>query len=194
MSQSVVNSAFLADPYPTYHALRAAGPIHWCEDFCGGAWLLTNYADVASVLRDPRLSAQRAGGWANRSGPQARTELREFKRIFSRAMLFLNAPQHTRLRQVLNAAFKPAVLQRAAPRIRAIADGLLDKIDHTDEIDFVREFARPLPALVMADLLGVDAADRADFLLWSDDIASFIGSPTPSMELARRAQTSLVAV
>src|SRR5438445_524942 len=71
MSQSVVNSAFLADPYPTYHALRAAGPIHWCEDFCGGAWLLTNYADVASVLRDPRLSAQRAGGWANRSGPQA---------------------------------------------------------------------------------------------------------------------------
>jgi hypothetical protein len=71
---------------------------------------------------------------------------------------------------------------------------LLEKIDHVDEIDFVRDVARPLPALVMADLLGVDAADRGDFLVWSDDMASFIGSPHPSMELARRAQTSLVAV
>ncbi|MFC3106429.1 hypothetical protein ACFQAT_15580 [Undibacterium arcticum] len=60
MDTTFINSAFLIDPYPTYHALRAAGPLHWSKEFCGGAWLLTNYTDVANVLRDPSFSAQRA--------------------------------------------------------------------------------------------------------------------------------------
>jgi cytochrome P450 len=190
----MLDASFLNDPYPTYHALRAAGPLHWSQEFFGGAWLLPHYADVAAVLRDPRFSSRRAGGWVNGSGPAARTELNEFKRIFARSLLFLNAPQHTRLRQVINAGFKPAVLEKTAPRIQAIVDRLLDRIEPADEIDFMREFARPLPALAIADQLGVDAADRADVLAWSDDIAAFIGSPLPSMEVARRAQAGLVAL
>ena len=54
------NEEFFNDPYPTYHALRAQGPLHWSPEFCGGAWLLTRYADFASVLRDPRFSVRRA--------------------------------------------------------------------------------------------------------------------------------------
>jgi cytochrome P450 len=120
--------------------------------------------------------------------------LREFKRIFARSLLFLNAPQHTRLRQVVNAGFKPALIEKSAPRIQAIVDQLLDKIEPAGEIDFIWEFARPLPARVIADQLGIDAADRADVLAWSDDIAAFIGSPLPSIELARRAQAGVVAL
>jgi cytochrome P450 len=195
----MINSAFLNNPYPAYQALRAAGPLHWSEDFCGGAWLLTNYADVASVLRDPRFSVRRAGGWANTSGPEALTELREFKRIFSRSLLFMDAPRHTRLRHVMSVGFKPAVIQSLAPRIQSIVDRLLSQViasadEATATFDFMTHFARPLPALVIAEMLGIDGADQAEFVAWSDDIAGFIGTPTPTMDIARRAQSGLLAM
>lgn len=195
----MINSAFLKDPYPSYHALRAAGPLHWNEEFCGGAWLLTGYADVANVLRDQRYSVRRAGGWANSSFPEAKSDLRDFKRIFSRSLLFVDAPQHARLRQVMNAGFRPAALQALAPQIQAVADRLLDQIVKNSatgsaQFDFMHDFARPLPALVIAEMLGINPADRTEFVAWSDDIADFIGSPTPTMEIARRAQASLVAM
>ncbi|SFB25647.1 hypothetical protein SAMN04515620_13155 [Collimonas sp. OK607] len=199
----MINEAFLNDPYPAYHALRVQGALHWSPEFCGGAWLLTGHADVASVLRDPRFSVRRAGGWANSSGPGALAELREFKRIFSRSLLFVDAPQHTRLRQVMNAGFKPAALQELGPQIQMIVDRLLDQVltkaadsgsGELAEFDFMRDFARPLPALVIASMLGIAAEDRSEFVAWSDDIAAFIGSPTPTLEIARAAQVSLIAM
>ena len=197
----MINNEFLSNPYPAYHALRQAGPLHWKEEFCGGAWLLTNYADVASVMRDPRFSVRRAGGWANSSGPDAITELREFKRIFSRSLLFVDGHQHTRLRQAMNAGFKPAVLQSLAPKIQTLVDCLLDKVTAADSaagavktFDFMSEVARPLPALVIAAMLEIDRADRNEFVAWSNDIADFIGSPTPTIEIARHAQSSLIAM
>lgn len=195
----MMNSLFLDDPYPAYHAMRAAGPLHWNTDFCGGAWLLTHYADVASVLRDPRFSVRRAGGWINGSGPAALVELREFKRIFPRSLLFTDAPRHTRLRRVVSAGFKPFMLQSLAPRIESVVDALLRAVvasaeGSTHTFDFMRDFARPLPALVIAEMLGVDGADRAQFVAWSDDVADFIGSPTPNMDVARRAQAGLSAM
>ncbi len=198
----MINEAFLNDPYPAYRALHAEGPLHWNSEFCGGAWLLTGYADVAAVLRDPRFSVRRAGGWANSSGPGALTELREFKRIFSRSLLFVDAPQHTRLRQAMTTGFKPAALQGLAPQIQIIVDRLLDDVlakavsgtGQFTEFDFMRDFARPLPALVIAGMLGIAAKDRKEFVAWSDDIAAFIGSPTPTLEIARRAQVSLIAM
>src|SRR5882762_7032983 len=102
----LISEAFLDDPYPTYQALREAGPIHWSEEFFGGAWLLTRHDDVEMVLRDARFSAQRTGGWVMGTGDGARAELRGFQRIFARAMLFRDAPDHQRIRLVLNAGFR----------------------------------------------------------------------------------------
>lgn len=197
----------LHNPYPAYQALRAAGPLHWCEEFCGGAWVVVNYDDVAEVLRDPRYSVQRAGGWVNTSGAtsrEARDELQAFKRIFARSLIFMNPPRHTRMRHGMNGGFKPAALQAFAPRIVTIVDTLLDRIieegldlhgpggQHT--FDFMREFARPLPATVIANMMAVEPSAQTDFIGWSDDIAAFIGSPTPSLDIARRAQRGLLAM
>lgn len=204
----MINSEFLNDPYRTYHAMRAKGAIHWSPEFCGGAWLVTGYADVASVLRDPRFSVRRAGGWANSSGADAVDELSEFKRVFARSILFIDAPQHTRLRQAMNPGFKPSALQAMAPKIQTVTDELLDQIviDAREtafkngksvelaQFDFMRCFARPLPALVIAAMLGIDAGDCAQFVAWSDQIADFIGAPTPTMDIARRAQAGLFAM
>lgn len=194
----------LHNPYPAYQALRAAGPLHWCEEFCGGAWVVVNYDDVADVLRDPRYSVQRAGGWVNSSGAGSADELREFKRIFARSLIFMNPPRHTRMRHGMNGGFKPGAIQAFAPRIAGIVDALLDRIieegldlhgpggQHT--FDFMREFARPLPARVIAGMMAVQTNAQTDFVGWSDDIAAFIGSPTPTLDIARRAQQGLLAM
>lgn len=194
LGRPIIDAAFRADPYPTYAALREAGPIHWSDEFFGGAWILTRHADVDSVLRNAvRFSAQRTGGWVMQS-PAARSELKDFQQLFARAMLFVDAPDHMRIRGVLNAGFRSDVLQQFAPAIERRVDALLDAVDADEGFDFMQALARPLPAEVMAMLMDIPADDRSDFIAWSDDLATFIGAPMPSLEQARRARTSLLAM
>lgn len=194
----MIGTAFHENPYAVYSTWRAAGPLHWNDAFCGGAWVLTDYADVAGILRDPRFSVRRAGGWANSSGPTADIELRDFKRLLARSLVFVDAPQHRRLRRVMAAGFGPRAMLALAPQIQSIVDRILDDILDANaggcEFDFIADFARPLPALVIAHMLGIDGPDRAQFIAWSDDIAAFIGAPTPTMDIALRAQVSAVAM
>jgi cytochrome P450 len=191
LAPRLVDAAFFADPYAAYQALREAGPLHWSEEFFGGAWLLTRHADVEAVLRDPRFSARRTGGWVN--DVQARRgELAGFQQLFARALLFLDAPEHTRVRALLQPAFRPEALQRLRPRIEALADALLDAIDGREPFDAIARLARPLPVQVVSLLLGIDTAPRDDVMRWSDDLAAFIGAPQPTRDLALRAQTSLL--
>lgn len=190
----MITPEFLQDPYPSFRSLQEAGPIHWSEEFFGGSWLLTRYADVSAVLRDPRFSVQRVGRWLNSCGPGAREQLVEFKRIFARAMLFFDGASHARLRKVVGEGFRPTLLKGMAPRIQGIVDGLVDRLESRANVDFMEDFARPLPALVIADMLDIDSADRADFIAWSDDIAAFIGSPQPTLDSALRAQSSSIAL
>jgi cytochrome P450 len=191
------DARFLRDPYPVYRAMREAGPLHWSEEFFGGAWVVTRHADVETVLRDPRFSAQRTGRWVmgvDGQGDDVRRELQGFQRLFARAMLFLDAPDHGRIRQVLNAGFRPAALQALAPRIEQLVAERLDAVDAAEGFDFISAVARPLPAQVIATLMGVEASDQGQFIAWSDDLAAFIGALQPGLDLARRAQRSLLAM
>lgn len=189
----LLDAGFHSNPYPYYQALREAGPIHWSEEFFGGAWLLTNHADVELVLRDPRFSAQRTGAWVNDS-EGVRGELAEFQRLFARALLFLDAPDHPRIRRVLQAGFKPDVLQRLQPQIAQIVTQLLDAVPQGRDFDFIETVARPLPARVIALLLGIEDMEHEEFLAWSEALAAFIGAVQPTQGQARSAQRSLVAM
>lgn len=204
----MLDGAFLRDPYPTYGALRDAAPLVWSDEFFGGAWLVSRHADVELVLRDARFSAQRTGGWVMRPVDAAhddrhagRSELKGFQRLFARAMIFLDAPDHTRVRQVMAAAFRPADLQRLTPRIEQVVAERLAAVDSTQTFDFVSALARPLPAEVIGLLLGMDVGlddaegdVPADVVAWSDELADFIGAPTPSRAQALSAQAALLAM
>ncbi len=189
----LVDAAFLADPYAAWRALREAGPLHWSEEFFGGAWLLTCHADVEALLRDARFSAQRTGGWVQQAAAE-RGELADFQQLFARALLFLDAPDHGRLRALLQPAFRPEALARLKPRIERFADELIEGLDDAAEFDFIARVARPLPVRVISTILGIEGADRAEVMAWSDDLAAFIGAPLPKHEQARRAQASLLAM
>ena len=189
----LVDATFLANPHPTYRALREAGPIHWSEEFFGGTWLLTRHADIELVLRDPRFSAQRTGAWVN-DREEAPGELGGFQRLFARALLSLDAPDHPRIRKVLNAGFLPDVIQKLVPHIERIVTELLDQVEAVKCFDFIQKVARPLPVHVITALMGIGHGQRDDFMAWSNDLALFIGTPQPTREQARRAQTSLLAM
>jgi cytochrome P450 len=195
LTHPLVSDTFLQNPYSTYQALREAGPIHWSEEFFGGAWLVTRYADVETVLRDARYSARRTGGWLKRVSEQSEDKHEDLcliQRLFGRAMLFLDAPDHPRVRQVLNAGFRPTALHSIAPYIGQCVAELTAGVDLAAAFDFMETIARPLPARVIARLMGIEQGTQADFVAWSDDLVEFIGAPQPTREMVRRAQVSLM--
>lgn len=192
-TRRMLNAGFYTNPYPFYQALREAGPIHWSKDFFGGAWLLTQHADVEMVLRDSRFSAQRTGAWVN-DCEDVRGDLAAFQRLLARALLFLDAPDHPRIRRVLQAGFKPEVLHQLRPQIAQVVTALLDSVPEGRDFDFIEMVAKPLPARVIALLLGIEDLSQNEFLAWSDDLATFIGAVQPSREQANNAQCSLVAM
>ncbi len=90
-------------------------------------------------------------------------------------MLLLDPPDHTRLRAVVRTAFTPRAVNALESRIRAILGALLDEIDDPTAFDFMQAVARPLPVIVIAEMLGVPAEDRAQFMIWSEQRARLAG-------------------
>lgn len=150
--------AVMADPYPYYRRMREEDPVHWNDTV--RAWFLTRHGDVVDLLRDDRFSADRTRSERFRPPPPHR-------RREGRSMLVLDPPDHTRLRNLVNKAFTPRTVERLRPRVEAIAAEILDHIDSADGFDLVRDFAYPLPVIVIAEMLGVPATDRAAFQQWS---------------------------
>ena len=193
-------AAFLHDPYPVYRELREAGPVLWRDDVFQGAWLLTRHADVELALRDPRFSSQRTGGWVKRipgvdaslQGRRAQAALDAFQRLFGSAMVFLDGADHQRVRRAMAAAFHPTQIRTLRSEVERLTEALLAPLDARAGFDFIAEVARPLPSRVIAMMLGIDRADEARFMAWSDDLAAFIGALQPTADQLRVAQRSLL--
>ena len=186
---------FFADPYLVYDRLRDEQPVFWSERW--GCWLLTRYRDVHSCLR--------ANGVFSNVGRQAamlhslpagqRAGLRDLESHYSAGGLSnQDPPTHTRLRGLVNRALTPRVVADLGPRVQQIVDDLLDRIDTDKPVDLIREFAHPLPAIVIAELLGLPPDDRETFKIWSDEITAFLGAGRPDAESAARGQQSMLAM
>src|SRR5215204_3218460 len=185
-------SEFISNPYRIYDRLRTTAPIHWADKFRSGAWLVPRYADVMAGLHDTRLSSQRSHNLTAALPADVQPEFSPFNEIFSKFMLFLDPPQHSRLRKLVNKEFTPQMIQRQRPSIQQVVNTLLDQVAGEREMEFMAEFANPLPVRVIAAMLGIPAEDQADFQNWSDDLADFFGNATATVNTARRAQDSLV--
>ncbi len=175
--------------------------VQWSTAHCGGAWIISGHEQVAAALRDPRFSVRRAARWINSGLGETQADSaaqRRFKRLFSRSLLFLDGRAHRRLRGVLNPSFKPAQLALQGPAIEAITrqliDDILDDPQATSGFDFISRFARPLPALVIARLMGLPGSVPPAFIDWAADLAAFIGSPTPDAGQTLAAQHAMQAL
>jgi cytochrome P450 len=181
----VLRPEIAADPYPLYRRLRSEDPVRW--DAPLNAWVVTRYADVQSALGDARLSAERIDLSTEWLPEAMRETLGPVFRALSRQMLFLDPPDHTRLRGLVNKAFTPRVVQGMRPRIQAIVDDLLGAVQEAGRMDVIQDFAYPLPAIVIAEMLGVPPEDRDQFRIWSDDFGTLIGRSDLTLDGATRA-------
>jgi cytochrome P450 len=162
-----------ADPYPLYHRLRAEDPVHW--DAPREGWVVTRYADVVAGLHDRRFSAVRVNRDAGRFPGVDAAVAGPVLASLARQMLFADPPAHTRLRGLVGRAFTPRAVEAMRPRVQALVDELLDAAQPAGGMDIIGDFANPLPAFVIADLLGVPRADRPRLKRWSDEFVLMIG-------------------
>src|SRR5712671_2187554 len=161
----------LADPYPLYHRLRNEDPVHW-DPFLH-AWVVTRYADVVHVLH--HFSANRT------PTPEQLTALNlsalsPIAAVMVRQMLFLDPPDHTRLRALASAAFTPRRVERLRSHIQEIVDGLIDAVVAKGHMDVIADFASPAPAIITAEMLGVPVEDHQQLKDWSADFAEMLGN------------------
>jgi cytochrome P450 len=163
---------FKANPYPFYARLRAEAPV-WRTTLPDRrtAWLVTRYEDVLDVLGDDRFAKDPS----NALDPEQRDRqpwVPGFLKPLERNMLDLDEPDHRRLRALVSKAFTPRLIERLRGRIDEICRELLDDMERKDEAELVRDYALPLPATVIAELLGVPAGDHRRFHRWSNRIVS----------------------
>jgi cytochrome P450 len=169
ITQAMATPEFRQDPYSLYARLRREHPVYRSAR---GVWYLTRYADVDAALHDVRLSndGDRARRWfARQTGREAFGRLQE---RLGRSMLQTDAPDHTRLRKLVNKAFTARRVQDLRPRIEAIVDELLDvAIAAGPTMDLIAALAYPLPVTVICELLGVPRSDREHIRDWSRQLA-----------------------
>ncbi|MBA2625544.1 MAG: cytochrome P450 [Acidimicrobiia bacterium] len=172
-----------SNPWPFFARLREADPVHRRPD---GDWLLTRYADCQAVLGDPRCSSNPAHESSPSEGSPAR-------KSGSNLLLFLDPPDHTRLRRLVGKAFTPKVAEALRPRIAALVDEMLDEVAGEPTFDLLDTLAYPLPVVVICELLGVPAEDRDSFKEWSN-AASRLLDPDVTGELEEKGLLGAMAL
>ncbi|NYF59609.1 cytochrome P450 [Micromonospora purpureochromogenes] len=181
------------NPYPWYAALHGHGPISTVPARAEHSTITAvaaGYDLVDQVLRDPQWYKQAPPGWQEQ----------EILRTFNSSMMFVNPPDHTRMRSVFAKTFTPRRLGALEPVIVRVVDTLLDRMAEAGadgaETDFVADFAYPVPALVMAEFIGLPESDLAWYrqrVDWIDEFLDVAGKTPQRLALANQAAEELRA-
>jgi cytochrome P450 len=173
-ASELYTDAFAADPYPTFARLREGSPVCPVTGARFDMYLISRFDDAKAALTDPRLSKDLYGPGQH------------YLRIFgpnseglNKNMLNCDPPEHDRLRQVVSQAFTTRRIEALRPRVTAFVESLLDKMLPRGESDLMRDFAIPLPMMVICDLLGIPEADHDRVLGWTQVIRTSGSSDRP---------------
>lgn len=157
--------------YAWFEQMRQTQPVWLDKDT--GSWHVFRYADVEHVITDFSLFSSEGGGGCNS------------------ILIGTDPPLHRSYRQLISSAFTPRAIDRLGGRVAEITQELLEEVRQERSIDFITALAYPLPATVIAELLGVPTADRPLFKRWADgllsqqlsDVRSFQAPSEPEMQL-----------
>ena len=167
----LLDPAVLANPYPLYQRLRSEDPVHW-DPFLH-AWVVTRYADVVTVFQ--QFSAARTPS-PEQLAALGMPGLAPLAQVMVRQMLFLDPPQHGRVRSIASKAFTPRRVEVLRTHIQNITTSLLDAVQEQGSMDVIADLAYPLPAIVTAEMLGVPTSDWKQLTAWSADFAQVLGN------------------
>jgi cytochrome P450 len=149
----------LLNPYPFFAEMRQQHPVAFDER--ANLWSVYRHADVSDALADPESFPNSTA----EAGAMPDDGMRRFA-----SLVAFDPPRHTRMRSLVTRAFTSSAVARLEGRIVAIVEGLLDAVSAAGQSDLVADLAGPLPTIVIAEMLGVPAADQASFRRWSDAV------------------------
>lgn len=154
------------NPFPIYAKLRAEEPLSQVVEPMRNLtfWLFTRYDDCVDVLKDPRFAKDSKKLTAE---DIERNHFRDELAMLGQHLLSADPPDHTRLRSLISKAFTVSRIEGLRPRIKALAEGLLDAVEARGEMDVVADYAYLLPVTVIAELLGVPIEDHPKFRAWT---------------------------
>ena len=158
LTYSPFDPEVIADPYPVYRQLRDHAPVYWSPQ--ASTWVLSRYDDVAAALIDPATYSSASGIFPTPPGV-------DMTQLFLPMLIMSDPPRHTQLRHLVSKAFTPRRIAGVEARIQTLVVDLLEQVSGAGTWDFVSGFAGPLPAIVIADMLGVPREDRDRFRTWS---------------------------
>ena len=192
-SHSGVDAADMRrDPYAEYKLLRLNGPV--LRSYANRGWIILGFEQVQAVFKDSRFISDLRKNKFIVNVIRAAADGRKVPILDEPSMLNLDAPDHTRLRKLVARGFLHKYIQSLEPAISTIVDKCLDGIDLTaDKFDLVDQLAKPLPAIVIAEMLGLPEKDRVQFQKWSNDLLGLTMLDDPEMiALATIANVELV--
>lgn len=165
---NIAAPAFKRDPFPILARMRAECPVVQLPPGGKiGPWLVTRHADVVALLKDDRF----AKDVRNVPGA-ARPWVPAFALPLTRNMLDLDEPDHRRLRGLVQQAFTSQVVEAMRGRITALSADLLDRAGRAGKVDLVRDYALPIPTIIISEMLGIPAGDRSRFQRWTSIIVT----------------------
>ena len=161
-------SMLVNDPYPIYRALREASPVAYIDSL--KSYVVTRYEDCTKILKDINFGKQQMTLNTHDIEMQFLAENRDkYPQTEERSMLTLDPPDHTRLRSLVSRAFTPRMIESLKPFVRSITSGIIEK-NAAGPFDVVSSIAAPIPAYVIAKMMGVPDQDRDNFKKMSDDV------------------------
>lgn len=174
------NPEYQEDPYTVLEKLREMDPVHHDTEL--HRYLICDYDDVKSILRDPLHLTD-----PHNSKPESFARHFMGNEEMEVSMLLADEPRHMRLRKLVNNPFKPTAVQRWRERIKQVVDHHLDSING-QEFDLIKEFAEPVPTIVIAEIMGIPAERQQDFKIWSSLGVEASFNPTPSPQAVKDAE------
>ncbi len=182
------DAATMANPFPALSAIRETDPAHFNPHL--RAWMVTRYDDTKRLTQDLSLSSNRLKPFFDTLESGEREKIANIVRYLSLWMVFTDAPDHTRLRRLTSHVFNAPMMNSTRELVANRVNKLLTQLDGKTDLDFIKDFAGPLPALVIMDILGVPESELAHIKDLSDRIALFIGSARASEQKYRIAETA----
>lgn len=179
---NALDARFLDYPFPTYARLREESPVHRNGD---GSFLVTCYDEVAAVLNGDSMSSDKKIPLAGVFGPDA-----PIYEHHANVMVFLDPPDHPRVRGLVAHAFRTRALALWGPRIERVVDDLLAEALTGGSMDLIRDFAYLLPLTVVGEMLGVPTDDRERFRTWGAAVTASL-EPNPSAQVIAEANSTV---
>ena len=182
---------FYQDPYNTYRKLLCGSPYYWSDE--NSCWFISKYRDITNCLLDKRFSADRISGFKSQLPVGMQEYLKPLMECLEKWVLFLNPPQHATLRRKINIAFSSKKIAQMELYIDRLTSKFIDKISYSNDVDIVRDFAYPIPACIIATMLGVPESDIQKIKSCTDSLVRYFNQYNNS-EVLDAARNSIIEI